>query len=556
IDKAGVGYTLIASMTGMLPATSTAFTVVAGTATHLAFTTQPLSTGRATTMAPVGVSGFDAAGNLATGFTGNITVAIGTNPNFGTLSGTLVVKAVAGVSTFSTLKIDSAGLGYTLTAAATGLTGATSASFDITAGEKLAFTVQPPSTTAAGAVITPAIQVSATDSLGGVLTAFTGNVTVALTGGPAGAALTGTKTVAAVAGVATFSNLVVDSVGTGYKLNATASGLASASSNAFNTVGGAAVKLGFIVQPSATPAGAIIQPAVQVAVQDAGGATVKGVSGSITVAIGANPSGGVLSGTLTVPINAGVASFPNLSIDKAGNNYTLTAASTGLTGATSVPFNVTTPATIHLVFSGQPDTTTAGQIIAGVQVTALDGANAVVTSFTGPVTVVIAAGTGASGATLLGTTVVNAVNGVANFSDLSIQKAGSGYKLSASSPGVAGVNSASFAITAAAATTTHFASQPATTTAGTPIAAFDVDVRDQYNNVVKTFAGTVTISITAGTGAPGAVLSGTKTLTLVGGVATFSDLSINLAGSGNTAYRLTATTAGLLADVSNAFSIN
>ena len=169
---------------------------------------------------------------------------------------------------------------------------------------------------------------------------------------------------------------------------------------------------------------------------------------------------------------------------------------------------------------------------------------------------VIAAGTGANGATLLGTTVVNAVSGVANFADLSIQKAGTGYKLSASSPGVAGVNSASFAINPAAATTTHFASQPSTTTVGTPIAAFDVDVRDQYNNVVKTFVGTVTISITAGTGAPGAVLSGTKTLTLVGGVATFSDLSINLAGSGNTAYRLTATTAGLSADVSNAFSIN
>lgn len=556
IDKAGVGYTLVASMVNMLSATSNPFTVNPGPATQLGFTVQPQSARKATTMSPVGVSAFDAANNLATGFTGNITVAIGTNPNFGTLSGTTVVKAVSGVSTFSTLKIDSAGIGYTLTAAATGLTGATSASFDITAGDKLAFTVQPPATAAAGAPLTPAIQVSATDSLGTVLTGFTGNVTVSLSGGPAGATLSGTKTVAAVAGVATFSDLSVDSIGSGYTLTATASGLAAATSSSFSTVGGTAVKLGFIVQPATTPAGAIIQPAVQVAVQDAGGATVKGVTGSITVAIGTNPAGGVLSGTLTVPINAGIASFPNLSIDKAGNGYTLTASSLGLTGATSVPFNVTTPATIHLVFSGQPDTTMAGQIIAGVQVTALDAANAVVTSFTGPVTVVIAAGTGASGATLLGTTVVNAVNGVANFSDLSIQKAGSGYKLSAASAGTAGVNSASFAITPGAATTTHFASQPTTTTAGTPIAAFDVDVRDQYNNVVKSFVGSVTISITSGTGAPGAVLSGTKTLTLVSGVATFSDLSIDLAGSGNTAYRLTATTTGLAADVSNAFSIN
>jgi hypothetical protein len=221
-----------------------------------------------------------------------------------------------------------------------------------------------------------------------------------------------------------------------------------------------------------------------------------------------------------------------------------------------VPFNITTPAAIHLVFTGQPDTTTAGVVIPGVQVTALDATNAVVTSFTGPVTVAIAAGTGANGATLLGTTVVNAVAGVANFSDLSIQKAGTGFKLSASSPGAAGINSASFAITPDVATTTHFASQPTTTTAGTPIAAFNVDVRDQYNNVVKSFVGSVTIAIAAGTGAPGAVLSGTKTLTLVLGVATFSDLSIDLMGSGNTAYRLSASSTGLASDVSNAFSIN
>jgi hypothetical protein len=558
IDKVGVGYTLMASMPPLVDAVSTPFTVNPGAATQLAFNNQPLSTRKATTMPPVTVAAFDAFGNAATGFTGNITVAIGSNPNLGTLSGTKVVQAVAGVSTFSTLTIDSAGIGYTLTAAASGLTGATSATFEITSGDKLEFTVQPPPTAAAGAPLTPAIQVSSVDSLGTVLTGFTGNITVALVGGTGapGATLSGTTTVAAVAGVATFSDLSIDLIGTGYKLSATAAGHAAATSAAFNTVGGTAVKVGFIVQPSTTPAGAIMQPGVQVAVQDAAGTTIKGVGGSITVAIGTNPSGGVLSGTLTAPINAGVASFPNLSIDLAGNSYTLTASSLGLTGGTSVPFNITTPAAIHLVFTGQPDTTTAGVVIPGVQVTALDATNAVVTSFTGPVTVAIAAGTGANGATLLGTTVVNAVAGVANFSDLSIQKAGTGFKLSASSPGAAGINSASFAITPDVATTTHFASQPTTTTAGTPIAAFNVDVRDQYNNVVKSFVGSVTIAVAAGTGAPGAVLSGTKTLTLVLGVATFSDLSIDLMGSGNTAYRLSASSTGLASDVSNAFSIN
>ena len=558
INLTGVGYTLVATTAGLLDAISTPFTVNPGAATQLAFTTQPLSTRKGTVMPAVRVSALDAQGNLATAFTSNITMAIGTNPNFGTLGGTKIVKAVAGVSNFSTLTVDSAGNGYTLTATAAGLTGGTSAAFDITAGDRLEFTVQPAATSPAGAVITPAIVVTAKDTLGAVLTGFVGNVTMALVGGTGtpGSTLSGTKTVAAVAGVATFSDLSVDKIGTGFKVSAAASGLASATSTAFNTVGGTAVKLGFIVQPVSTPAGAIIQPGLQVAVQDAGGATVKGTTGSITIAIGNNPSGGVLSGTLTAPINAGVASFANLSIDKVGTNYTLTASSLGLTSATSSAFNITAAATVHLVYSVQPATTTAGVVIPAVSVQALNASNAIVTSFTGPVTVAIAAGTGANGAVLLGTATVNAVSGVATFSDLVIQKSGTGYKLAASSPGVAGVNSASFAINPDVAIAVHYGSQPVTTAANATIPAFDVDVRDQFNNVVRTFSGSVTIAIASGTGTGGAVLSGTKTLTLVSGIATFSDLSINLPGSGNNAYRLLASVGGLTSALSNAFSIN
>jgi hypothetical protein len=557
VNLVGIGYTLVATTAGLLDATSTPFTVNPGSATQLAFTTQPLSTRKGTVMSAVRVSALDAQGNVATGFTSNITVALGANPNFGTLGGTKVVKAVSGASNFSTLTIDSAGIGYTLTAAASGLTGATSAAFDITAGDRLEFTVQP-AATPAGGVITPAVVVTAKDSLGAVLSGFSGSVTVALVGGTGtpGSTLSGTTTVSAVAGVATFSDLSVDKIGTGFKLSASSSGLAAATSAAFNTVGGTATKLGFIVQPSSTPAGAIILPGVVVAVQDAGGATIKPYVGSITLAIGNNPGGGTLSGTLTAPVNAGVASFPNLSINNVGTNYTLTATSLGLTGTTSSAFNITAAAAIHLQFNVQPATTTAGQVIPAVLVSALNASNAVVTSFTGPITLSIAAGTGANGAVLAGTTVVNAVNGVASFSDLIIQKAGTGFKLAASSPGTAGVNSASFAINADVAVAVHFSGQPVTTAAGATIPAFTVDVRDQFNNVTKTFVGSVTVSIAPGTGTAGAVLSGTTTLTLVSGVATFSDLSINLPGSGNNAYRLLGSVAGLTSDTSNAFSIN
>src|SRR5262249_49472392 len=61
----------------------------------------------------------------------------------------------------------------------------------------------------------------------------------------------------------------------------------------------------------------------------------------VTVALGNNPGSGTLSGTTTVTVSGGVATFSNLSINNAGTGYTLTATSGSLTGATSASFNVT-----------------------------------------------------------------------------------------------------------------------------------------------------------------------------------------------------------------------
>ena len=62
---------------------------------------------------------------------------------------------------------------------------------------------------------------------------------------------------------------------------------------------------------------------------------------TVTILIGNNPSGGTLSGTLTLTVSNGRAEFDDLSIDLAGDGYTLHAMTDGLTGADSDPFNVT-----------------------------------------------------------------------------------------------------------------------------------------------------------------------------------------------------------------------
>src|SRR5207249_2514366 len=179
----------------------------------------------------------DAQGNTVTTATTSITVAIGTNPASGTLAGTNTVAAVNGVATFSTLSLNTAGSGYTLTASATGLTGATSTAFNISLSvgpaAKLVFSLQPRSA-ADGGAITPGVQVAVQDAQGNTVTTATTNITVAIGTNPASGILSGTATVAAVNGVATFSTLSLNAAGTGYTLTASATGLTGATSSAFN----------------------------------------------------------------------------------------------------------------------------------------------------------------------------------------------------------------------------------------------------------------------------------------------------------------------------------
>ncbi len=63
---------------------------------------------------------------------------------------------------------------------------------------------------------------------------------------------------------------------------------------------------------------------------------------AVTVAIGNNAGGGILSGTTTKNAVAGVATFSDLSINQAGTGYTLTASATGVADATSNAFNIST----------------------------------------------------------------------------------------------------------------------------------------------------------------------------------------------------------------------
>ena len=308
---------------------------------------------------------------------------------------------------------------------------------------QLAFRTQP-ATCSAGASITPAVQVDVRDTRGFLSVGANNLVTLALGENPGGANLSGTCTVAAVNGIATFPDVRVDEPGSGYALVATSPGLVGAESASFG-VSLPPAQLRFSVEPADATAGTSISPAVQVTLLDAEGNLTLGTS-PVTVTLAANPVGGTLSGTHTANAVNGVAAFPDLSVDRSADGYTLMATAAGVPAAISADFSIVPGSATQLTFTTQPtDTPAAAVITPPIQVAVQDLFGNTVPDATDAITVDI--GTNPAAGTLSGARTTNAVSGLAVFGDLSIDRVGAGYTLTASAAGLAGVTSAAFQIT-------------------------------------------------------------------------------------------------------------
>src|SRR5262249_37304927 len=152
-----------------------------------------------------------------------------------------------------------------------------------------------------------------------------------------------------------------------------------------------------------------------------------------------------LSGGGAVTVSGGVATFPSLVLTSAGT-YTLLAGSGVLPTATSSSFVVAAGSGNQLVFSQQPGDTVAGQAIAPAPTVQLQDQIGNPLTASGVSVTLSANGPG----TIVSGGSVNTVNGVATFSAVVIQAAGT-YTLTASSGGYTPANSNTFAITPAAA---------------------------------------------------------------------------------------------------------
>jgi hypothetical protein len=258
-----------------------------------------------------------------------------------------VSYTVSGLTGLGTASAVSAGFRTALPSSFTGHVQLDNFAVDPPGPAKLAY-LQQPSVGTSGAPLGPFV-VAVEDIAGHVVSTDSSTVTLTLSHDTFANGAT-FVTAPAVNGVATFSNLVINTVGS-YVLKATDTnpnldpGYAPFTINA----AAAATKLAFVQQPSNATTGATITPAVTVAVEDANGNTVTSDTSTVTLTLSSGTFAGG-SNTATASAVNGVATFGGLVINTAGS-YTLAASDGSLTGATSNSFTISAGNSIYVDFN-------------------------------------------------------------------------------------------------------------------------------------------------------------------------------------------------------------
>jgi hypothetical protein len=545
LDTIGTDFTFQVESGTLSVTIDNGMSVTPGPATKLAVTTEPPGSSTAGSSFGLTVSIEDAFGNVSTTYSGSVTVGLVAATAGVVLGGTTAVPAVNGVAAFTGLTINTAGAGYKLQATGSGVTTATTSAFNVTAGtaSHLAVMSQPPATVAAGSGF--GMVVWAEDAFGNLATSFGGSVSVTQATGPSGGALGGTTTVPASAGVARFTGLVLSTPGSGYTLQVKSAGLISTTTGAIS-VTPTATQLR-ITSPELSSVVAGTGFGLQVSVADAFGNLVPSFSGNVTIGLATNPGGGELGGTLTAVAVNGVANFSGLSINVAGTGYTLQATSSGLTTATTSAFVVAPGAVPHLaIFTGLSPITTGAAFV--ITVDAENSAGAPVTNFSGNVTLTLAGNPG--GATLGGNLTLPATDGQVTFYGLSLNRAGSGYTILATSNGYVAAATPALAVVDPPATQIFVTTQPPASAVVNQAFGLTVEIVDASGHRASGFNGTVMVSLA---GRPGAgKLQGTLAVTAQAGMATISGLTLTKVAKGD---KLRLTIAGLPSASTRAFSV-
>ncbi len=426
---------------------------------------------------------------------------------------------------------------------------------------QLSFTTQPSSSTVAGVSFATQPVITIVDANGNTITSgsdATAVVTLNLSTGTG--TLAGTLTMSAIAGVADFSGKGLNINYTGNDKVLTASATLNSisrnvSSSSFSITNSTATQLVFTRQPSSTTvAGVTFATQPIITIEDTYGNTItSGSDATAVVTLNLSTGTGTLAGTLTMSAIAGVADFSGkgLNINFTGNDKVLTASATLNSisrNITSSAFSITNSTPTQLVFTRQPSSTTVAGVAFATQpiVTIKDVYGNVVTNSGASISLSLSSGSGV----LSGTTTLNAVAGVATFSNLNINLIGNDKVLSASTSGLSTVSiNTPISITPAAASKLVYTTQPSASGIQNTILSQQpiIEIQDIFGNKVNSSAS-VSISITTGSGN----LIGQTSVNASGGVVTFTDIAFDTQGTGKI---VTVSSSGLTSASSRSISI-
>ena len=444
-------------------------------------------------------------------------------------------------------------------------------------------------TATVNAPLAPSVIVNVLGNGGAIDRSFKGNVTITLSGGASGASLVNSSgsaessvTVAAVNGVATFSGasaIIVNKKGSGYTLVASLDNGTPNPSPSFD-VGGHVLNVSPKLQ--ATPwlatqcpfrsrstgaAGSIdssFTGNVQLHLADANGNAITDPTIHFE-----DVGGQALGTTLTTTASGGTADFSKLLyIDKPGT-YTLIAtipndSSTAALLSSSFTLGVhQVKITLPSPMGGGPNET-----LPTVQVSVLDSRGNPDPNFNSDVVLALNGGLSsgqANGATLAGANVqVTGGTGVANFTNLVINKTGQNYSLTATLSTDAAPRdiSGKFNIGDTIKFKTQPPASPLAGVPGEPLGAppltdaptpVQVEVDDSTGRPDSAFVGIVTIAL--GNNTTGAKLGSDTNVRPQNGIATFTTLSVNTVGSGYTLIASLPTDPDAATVTSNAFNV-
>lgn len=209
---------------------------------------------------------------------------------------------------------------------------------------------------------------------------------------------------------------------------------------------GAAAKLVIVTQPASNGSSGTVLPGQPViAIADANGNTVTTATNTVTCAVQSGNAS--ITANSTQAAVSGLATFTTLTLtDSDGGANVLRFSSGGLTVVDSNGVTLAPPVPVAVQWQEPITGAAAGAVLPAFTAHIVDASNTLVPGAANSVTLSVS-----GGASLGGTTTVQAVSGVATFSDITVTPAGS-YTFTGASTGLTSDTSASVTISAASST--------------------------------------------------------------------------------------------------------